>query len=54
MTIGMRLISLRLKVSWVGSLRIPLKKGWSKRWSGISTIKNGVRMLQLATIKEKG
>jgi hypothetical protein len=54
MTIGMRLISQRLKVSLVGSPRIHLKKAWSKRWSGISTIKDGARMSQLATIKEKG
>jgi hypothetical protein len=54
MTIGMRLISQRLKTSLVGSLRIHLKREWSKRLSGISTTKNGAMISVQVITKEKG
>jgi hypothetical protein len=54
MTIGMRLISQRLKTSLVGSLRIHLKREWSKQFVGISTIKNGAIMFRQVIIKGKG
>ena len=53
MTIDTQSISQRLKVSWVGSLRIHLKREWSKQFNGISTIKNGAIMFHQVIIKGK-